>query len=162
MSTLIDGLLFGWNKNLEYGTNLVADLSEEQMALQPAPGTNHPAWIFSHLGAYHPVIASLILGEEFEDPKQHRFGMLSKPEPDASLYGSKAELQAAWEKGHADVAAALSDEGEIALERSMKLERWKAIMPKSGIALPYLMLVHENTHLGQLSAWRRVQGLPAV
>jgi hypothetical protein len=42
------------------------------------------------------------------------------------------------------------------------LPRWKEIMPTVGIALPYLLLVHENQHLGQLSAWRRVLGLPAV
>lgn len=162
MPTLIEGLLFGWNKNLEYGTKLIADLSDEQMTAQPAPDTNHPAWIFSHLGAYHPVIVSVIRGEEFDDPKEHRFGMLSKPESDAGLYPTKAQLQAAWAKGHADVAAALSEHGEVALERSIRLERWKTIMPKSGIALPYLMLIHENIHLGQLSAWRRVQGLPPV
>lgn len=162
MSTMIEGLLYGWKKNLDYGTKLVADLSDAQMVSQPAPGTNHPAWILAHLEAYHPVIVSLIRGETFDDPKEHRFGMLSKPEPDADVYPAKDELQAAWVKGHNDVAEALAGQGEVALERSMKLERWKTIMPKSGIALPYLMLVHENTHLGQLSAWRRVQGLPAV
>jgi hypothetical protein len=35
-------------------------------------------------------------------------------------------------------------------------------MPQVGIVLPYLMLVHENTHLGQVSAWRRILGLPPV
>ena len=162
MSTIIEGLLFGWAKNLTYGTKLIADLSDEQMTAQPAPGTNHPAWIFSHLEAYHPVIVALIRGEAFDDPKEHRFGMLSKPESDASLYASRERLQAAWNEGHAQVAQALGEQGEVALERGVKLERWKPIMPKVGIALPYLMLVHENTHLGQLSAWRRVQGLPSV
>ncbi len=162
MSTMIDGLLFGWEKNLAYGLKLIDDLSDDQMAFQPAPGMNHPAWIFAHLEAYHPVIVAMVQGETFDDPKGHRFGMESKPEPDPGLYPSKAELRDAWEKGHADVAESLREHDEVALERGVKLERWKPIMPKVGIALPYLMLVHENTHLGQLSAWRRVQGLPAV
>jgi len=48
------------------------------------------------------------------------------------------------------------------LDQAVVLERWQQFMPTAGIALPYLMLVHENTHFGQLSAWRRVQGLPSV
>ena len=35
-------------------------------------------------------------------------------------------------------------------------------MPKIGIWLNYLMTLHESTHLGQVSVWRRVQGMPAV
>jgi hypothetical protein len=48
------------------------------------------------------------------------------------------------------------------MKRAMPLERWKATFPKVGSILGYLMLVHESTHLGQISMWRRVQGLPAV
>lgn len=165
MSTIIDGLLFGWQKNLDYGERLVADLHADQMVQQPVTeGTpaNHPAWILSHLNVYLPVIESLIRGEVFEDPRGHQFGMLSKPESSASVYPPREELVDAFRTGHERVAAALRECGADCFDQQVLLERWQQPMPTVGIALPYLMLVHENQHLGQLSAWRRVLGLPSV
>ncbi|MEZ6189896.1 MAG: DinB family protein [Phycisphaerales bacterium] len=162
MSTAIDGLLFAWKKNLEYGQKLVADLSDEQMAKQPAPGTNHPAWVLSHLNAYLPVIEYVIKGESFDDPKDHPFGMQSKPVADRSVYASKDELVAAFVTGHERVEKALREAGDAVWAKPVSLPRWQKPMPTAAIALPYLMLVHENTHFGQVSAWRRVQGLPSV
>lgn len=165
MSIAIEGLIYGYKKNIDYATKLVADLSEEQMIWQP-PGSaaiaNHPAWVFSHLNIYLPVMVALIEGRAFADPKTHEFGMQSKPELDRSRYASKEKLVSEFVTGHEQVIASLRREGEAALNREMTLERWKPIMPQVGIALPYLMLVHENTHLGQLSTWRRVIGLPPV
>lgn len=162
MSEVIKGLLFAWNKNKDYGQKLVADLSEEQMVLQPGPGMNHPAWVLSHLNAYHPVIVSVIKGDLFEDPKNHPFGMLSKPEADRSVYESKDELVGTYIKGHEQVEAVLSTATGAVFDQKIELERWIKMLPTAGIALPYLMLLHENIHLGQLSAWRRVQELPSV
>ena len=34
--------------------------------------------------------------------------------------------------------------------------------PTLGDGLVWMIASHENIHLGQLSAWRRVQGLPSV
>lgn len=166
MSTAIAGLLFGWQKNAEYGPKLVADLTDEQLVLQPAPANqapaNHPAWVFSHLNAYLPVIEAIIAGNEFEDPKQHAFGMLSKPQADRSLYPAKEELVTAFTTGHERIAKLLQSADDSILEQAIQLPRWQSVMPTAGIALPYLMLNHENMHLGQLSTWRRVQGMPGV
>jgi len=37
MSSALSGYVFCAKKNLDYGQKLVADLTEEQMTLQPAP-----------------------------------------------------------------------------------------------------------------------------
>lgn len=164
--SMIQGLLYCWNKNLQYGPKLVADLTEEQMTQQPAADgnapANHPAWVFSHLNAYLPVIQSLIKCEEFEDPKQHPFGMLSNPESDASIYKTKVELIQEFEDGHKEVERLLSACTDEIFDQPVKLPRWAGVMPVVGVALPYVMLNHENTHLGQVSAWRRIQGMPSV
>ncbi len=168
MSVIIEGLIYAWRKNLDYGQRLVADLSEPQMVAQPgtapADGSviNHPAWVLSHLNLYHSVMAALIRGQTFPDPREHPFGMKSKPVASRNAYPAKPELVDAWVKGHEAVEAALRERGEPALQVDVSLERWRALMPKVGNALPYLMLVHENTHLGQISMWRRVQGMPSV
>ncbi len=164
MSTAIDGLLFSWSKNQDYGQRLVADLTDEQMGVQPGPGpgVNHPAWVLSHLNAYHPVIEAVIKGELFDDPVGHKFGMKSQPEADRSVYASKDELVADFVTGHERVERALREADDSLWGQPLALERWVKFMPTAGIALPYLMLVHENSHFGQLSAWRRVQGLASV
>lgn len=165
MSIAIEGLIYGFKKNMDYAAKLVADLSEEQMIWQPAGSAavaNHPAWVLSHLNVYLPIMTALIEGRQFPDPKTHRFGMQSKPELDRQCYAAKPKLVDEFLAGHEQVIQTLRREGESALERETSLERWKPIMPQVGIVLPYLMLVHENTHLGQLSAWRRIIGLPAV
>ena len=166
MSAIIDGLQNCWAKNLEYGQRLVADLSDEQMVLQPAPEgkapSNHPAWVFSHLNAYLPVIDGLLNGREFDDPKNHPFGMLSKPESDSSIYASRDDLLTEFTKGHETVAASLANCDDSIFETPMSLERWQGPLPNLGMALPYLMVFHENLHLGQVSAWRRIQGMPSV
>ena len=166
MTPLIEGFLFAWKKNRDYGPKLVADLEPAQMTVQLAPKdglpANHPAWIFSHLNVYHPVIAGIIKGERFEDPKDHPFGMLSRPESDSSLYASREELVEQWVSGHDQISELLASSDDSVFARQIQLPRWQEIMPTAAMALPYLMFNHENSHLGQLSAWRRIQGLPSV
>jgi hypothetical protein len=158
----IDTLLFSWDKNLDYATKLVADVPQDRMVYQPEVGMNHPAWVLSHLNAYHPVIVSLVRGETFDDPKEHPFGMKSKPVADVAVYPPKAQLVESFIQGHHDVTAALRTAGPGVLQGEVPLERWIRYFPSVGVVLGYLMLVHESTHFGQLSAWRRVQGMPSV
>ncbi len=161
-NVLIDGILFAWNFNRDYANRLLADLSDEQMVVQPQPGMNHPAWTLSHLNAYHPVILQMLRGEKPEDPLDHPFGQKSRPVADVSAYPSKQTLLEAFNRGHDEIAVALRDGGDAALMHPMPIERWKTRWDVVGKSLPYLMMYHESTHLGQLSAWRRVQGLPSV
>jgi len=168
MQLFIDSLLRGWDRNLDYAKKLVADLSDKQMVAMPQAadvdgvGCNHPAWIFSHLNVYHPVLVAMLTGQSFDDPKHAPFGMLTRPEPDVSVYPDRVDIMASFEQGHIAVTDALRAVDEAALNRDMPLERWQTPFPKVGSMLGYLMLVHESTHLGQISAWRRVQGLPSV
>lgn len=161
-SVFVETLLIGWEKNADYAQRLVADLNEAQMVAQPAPGTNHPAWTFSHLQAYHPTLEALLRGEPCDDPQTHRFGMKSIPETHRTVYPMKDDLMQSFLDGHEAVALALREADETALALPMPVERWKASFPSVSSCLGYLMLGHESVHLGQVSAWRRVLGLPPV
>jgi hypothetical protein len=116
----------------------------------------------SHLNVYLPVICAIIQGEEFDDPKPHRFGMLSKPVADVNEYPEKQSLVDEFLTGHQQVAELLGNADESVFSQAVRLPRWKDVMPTAAVALPYLMLNHENGHLGQVSAWRRILGLPSV
>ncbi len=159
---MVDIILTGHSRLIDYGVKLVSDLSDEQMIQQPAPNLNHPAWILSHLNAYLPIMQNLMKGESFPDPKDHPFGMQSRPEQDSSLYPSREELSRTFKEGNEAAAALLRELGEEALKQPVQLERWQEGMPVSGMALGYIMLAHQGIHLGQISAWRRACHLPAV
>ncbi len=166
MSAIIDGLINGFEKNKSYGERLLSDIGNEQMLLEP-DGTrelpvNHPAWTFCHMNIYLPVIKAVINGDTFEDTKGHRFGQDSQPESDASLYPSRDEILKSWSEGHDEIRQLLSNSNDAIFEQPVVLGRWAAIMPNAGTCLPYLMLNHENQHLGQISTWRRVLGMPRV
>jgi hypothetical protein len=162
MHVMIHSLLSCWQRNGDYARKLVADVPEDRFTHQPAAGMNHPAWVLVHLAGYHDTLVKLIRGESFDDPKGQRFGMQSKPEADLSVYGRKSSLIAEYERGHTAVADAIRAMDPARLDDPTPLERWIPIMPTVGMVLTYVMLVHPSTHLGQLSAWRRVQGMPAV
>ncbi|MFM1903916.1 MAG: hypothetical protein RLZZ440_1816 [Planctomycetota bacterium] len=160
---MIAPLLHTWNLNLGYANRLVADLSAEQMALQPAPGMNHPAWVLGHLACTADMLAAMI-GVKPACPADWaaRFDWNSSPSSDASQYPSKAALLQALEAAHREIAAALPQVPESRWSETTPLEAVRGFLPTLGDCFVFVMAAHENMHLGQLSAWRRVQGMGRV
>ena len=147
--------------NLDYAKKLVADIPEETMCQQPAPGMNHAAWVLGHL-AY--VFDSMIgvfdqqssMSREWKD----LFNLASKPEGERGKYPSKAALLAAYEKAYQRIVDAVKAASPEALAREFPNPRLRPLMPTVGIAMVHILTSHQGIHLGQLSAWRRAQGLP--
>lgn len=166
MHPLVAGLLFGLEKNHAWALSLVADLDDGQMVLEP-PGSrprpmNHAAWVLCHLKTYRPIVAQLIRGASFPDPLDHPFGMKSFPQPDRSLYPPKDAILGELETGRGLVESALRDSTDATWAAPVTLVRWQSRWTSVGMGVPFLLLNHENMHLGQLSAWRRALGLPMV
>jgi hypothetical protein len=160
----IDTTIRAWHDMRDYAQRLVADLSDGDMVSQPVPGVvmNHPAWVLSHLNIYAPVLTAILRGRPFEDPKTHRFGMGSKPLADAGAYLPRQRLIDEFVTGYDEAAEALKNLTERDLAAETPLERWRPRFPRI-IDLPGQFFVkHNATHLGQISAWRRAGGRPAV
>jgi uncharacterized damage-inducible protein DinB len=145
---------------------LFADLTDEQMCFQPAPKMNHPAWVMGHLIAVDYSFLNLITGKPvpawIDDAWKATYGNKSEPVGDKSKYKPK---QFYIEK------AAEVREQIIARLKQMKPEDFMAPhpdparrerFPTVGHMVMFYGTWHETYHSGQLSAWRRVQGLPAV
>jgi hypothetical protein len=148
---------------LGYCRLLTADLKDEQLCVQPLEGINHPAWIMSHL-AIATDYAARLLGEPWACPKDwhEKFGPGSKVSPERSNYPSKAELLAVLEAGHARVTKAAGQVSEVRLQLPQPSRVFKEELPTVGDLLTHLITSHPAIHLGQLSAWRRMMGLPRV
>lgn len=161
---LVGSLGTQWASNLEYAKRLVGDLSDTQMIAQPVDGPvmNHAAWVLAHLNAYAPILTAMIERRPFEDPADHPFGKNSKPLMDLAVYGSKAEQVEAYVREHERTLSALEACDGSVMDDDVPLDRWRAVVPRVGGFLVRMMVWHETVHLGQLSAWRRAHGLPAV
>lgn len=153
-----------WEANGRYGLALVADLRDDQMTAQPVPGVtmNHASWVLAHLNVYAPIASAMLRREPFDDPADHRYGRKSKVINDPREYPAMSQLVSDYAMLHADTLAALDEADDAVFGEPTPLERWRNAQPRVGDMLVSLMVKHESTHLGQLSAWRRALGLPPV
>jgi hypothetical protein len=156
-------LLHTWNLNLGYAKRLVADIPNDTMALQPAPGMNHAAWVLGHLACTADMLGAMIGAKPVCPPDWAAlFDWNSSPSSDAGRYPVKATLLAALENAHAGIAAALPGVPALRWSEATPLEAVRGFLPTLGDCFVFVMAAHENMHLGQVSAWRRVQGLGRV
>ncbi len=161
---LVSLLLRSWSQQREYAARLVADLSNDDMVAQPIAGTsmNHPAWIVGHLSAYPPALTAMVRGQTPTDPMDHPYGKGSRPINDRSAYPLRCEHLEAFFRLHDELDGALRSADPAVLDEPIAITRWTERFPTIAHACVYLMTTHEATHLGQLSAWRRAGGKPAV
>ena len=151
-------------QNLGYARRLVADLADEQLAAQPVPGVamNHAAWVVGHLAWVCDVGATLLGEAAALDPGwKDLFSSAAKPLPDRAAYPAKGVIVTAYETAHtrlAGLALAASPE----LLHGLPPERFRARFPTLAHIVLHMLTNHQAVHLGQLSAWRRAGGLPAV
>jgi len=160
---MLASLLHTYALNLGYARKLVADLRPDQMALQPAAGMNHPAWVLGHLALTADMLGGMLGCEPLCPPEwQTLFGMDSTPSDDPAAYPSRDELLTTLEKAHTAIAAAVERLPEDRWGEPTPLEAVRGFLPTFGDAIVFVTTSHEMMHLGQLSAWRRVAGLPRV
>lgn len=156
-------LLHAWNLNLAYAKRLVADIPDDRMAIQPAPGMNHAAWVLGHLACTADMLGAMIGTAPACPPEWTAlFDWNSAPSADATRYPSKPTLLAALETAHDAIASALPEVPQARWTEPTPLEGIRAFLPTLGDCFVFVMAAHENMHLGQLSAWRRVQGMGRV
>lgn len=161
---MIDAVLALHQRNLDYARRLTADLNDDQLCAQPTASLmNHAAWVLGHLALVADFYACLLGRPSELPPNWHSlFGMNSCPEPDRSRYPSKAELLAALEKAYANVEQAIQAQPPSFWDQPPADPRWQSRFPTNRHMLLAMLINHDATHLGQLSAWRRALGLPKV
>lgn len=158
---MIDLLRSRFAFQLSYIKELVADIPESRFAEQPAPGMNSPAWLLGHL-CWAAEFVPTMLGRTptLDDAWTERFGAWSRPSTDATLYPPKGELIAALVAAHARVEEALPLATAERLAAELPDPVFRKQLPTIGDGVVHIMTTHEAVHAGQLSAWRRIVGLP--
>jgi hypothetical protein len=148
---------------VNYSRMLLADIPDERMTEQPLPGVNHPAWILGHLASTADFVVAQLGGEKVLPATWATlFGPGSKPSASRGDYPSGDELVRAFEQGYQQLrqkAAAASPEQ---LAKPPTNPRAKEMFPTLQDLVAFLLTGHVGGHLGQLSAWRRMIGLPPL
>lgn len=155
--------------SLGYAERLLKGVPADRFPRFAAPGgvvidSNHPAFIYGHLSLYAPKILRLIghpapaIPEGFE----LRFSKDAKcvDDADCDLYPGRDEVVAFFLEGHRMVTAALRSTEDTAFDQPNPAEgRMKELFPTVGSAQTFYCGGHLMMHLGQMSAWRRMEGL---
>lgn len=158
-----------YNFNLEYATQLVADLTKDQMTQIPTKGLeNHPAFTLGHLISGSADL-NRDLGGDFSMPDawadlfiRSGPGDPRKPDPDTEKYPSKNLLLEELENQHTKVVSRLRSMDENELLNSHLKWRFGNFMPSLYDVVIFMCINHEAMHLGQLAAWRRSMGLDSA
>jgi uncharacterized damage-inducible protein DinB len=158
-----DHVLRAAEVNVDYARRLVADVPEEQMAAQPAPGMNHAAWVLGHLAyVFDSMISVWDQKPAMSAEWKALFNVPSKPQPQREIYPSKAQLWDAYQQAYQRIVDVVKNCSDEDLNREFPNPRLRASLPTIGVAMTHILTSHQGQHLGQLSAWRRVLGLPPV
>jgi transposase-like protein len=151
------------DRSMIFIRDLVADLTDEEMVLQPPGAPNHGAWTLCHIIFSCQEIAGE-LGVEPWLPAdwESQFGHGSSPSPIASTRSAKSGVLAALEDARQRLRAALLGIDEGTLARPLSDENARAIFPSMADALLQVVAAHMAFHAGQLAVWRRAIGRQPV
>lgn len=155
-------LIWSLEKARQQTLSLVEDLREEQMCLQSAAGENHPAWILGHLLLGDVYLLSMLklreLSADFPD-LLNKYGPNSKSISTRENYDSKKTL-----------VERLTETGILRLDALRNMKNLNQPTPDETLARTQptighhlqMLVFHEGHHCGQLSVWRKSQGLSVV
>lgn len=157
---------------LRNANRLVAGIPTERFARLAAPAgepipSNHPAFALGHLCLY-PLKVLQLLGRDasgVQPPEgfERLFSKDARCEDDASgsLYPPAQEIIEFFNRSYEAAQAALREASDEQLLAENPVDTpMKQLCPNLGSLLNFYMSGHVTLHLGQISAWRRMEGLP--
>jgi hypothetical protein len=157
---------------LGYADRLLKDVPPERFGRFAAPGgvvvaSNHPAFIYGHLSLYAPKVL-LQIGHPAPPVPEHFDVVFTKDatcrdDGDGDFYPGMDEVLAFFWEGYRMVTGALRSTPNEAFEKPNPAEgRMRDLFPTIGSVQTFYCGGHMMMHLGQMSAWRRMEGLPAA
>ncbi|MFV0442252.1 MAG: DinB family protein [Planctomycetaceae bacterium] len=158
--------------SLNYAERLLKEVSAEQFARLAAPGgqvvqSNHPAFVYGHLSLYGSRIVEQLGGDAAPlAPSAQILTRCSEDaqcqdDPQGSIYPPMSEITTAFFNGYKAAMTTLRAAPDEALQSPNPAGgRMAELFPTIGSVQTFYCGGHIMMHLGQISAWRRMQGLP--
>ena len=160
--------------SLGYAERLMAGVEPSNFARFATPGgetieSNHPAFVLGHLSLYAPRIIEQLGRDEIAIVAPSNFeAVFSKDakcvdDPDVSIYPAMSEVCDLFKTGYGQALVALREAKDDTLQQANPTEgRMSELFPTLGSMHGFYVGGHMMMHLGQMSAWRRMQGLVAA
>ena len=160
---MIPELVACFDRTLVYMRDQVADLSDEEMVLQPTGFPNHAAWTLGHIiHSCHAIAGEMGIEAWLPDDWEAQFGYGSSPAQVRSDYATLSGLLARLSEAGDRLRAALLDKCPDDLQKPLPDENIRELLPTMGHALLQVIAAHTAFHAGQLAAWRRAMGRKPV
>lgn len=158
--------------SLGYADRLLAGIAADRFARFATAGSttvesNHPAFVIGHLATYTPRIVALLGGTPTPVPETFAavFSKDASCADDAAgtAYPPMAEVVEVFRRGCGEAVAALRAAPDAVLQQPNPMSGQMAtLFPSLGSLVGFLAGGHMMMHLGQISAWRRIEGLGAA
>lgn len=157
--------------SLAYSKKLQEGVTSANFARFAAPGgqpvtSNHPAFIFGHLSLYAPVILEQLGRSDLSVAVPEGFEKLFSKDAqcvddvDGSIYPPMESVVGFFEQAYDQLGTAFRSASQSILQLPNPSEgRMAELFPTVGSMHAFYVGGHMMLHLGQLSAWRRMQGL---
>ena len=145
---------------IAYGEPSIADLTDEHLALCPAPGAKTAGWILGHLAVSGDYVRRKC-GCTPMTPKEWgpRYAPGTQPAIDRAQYPSMNELRDAVRNIYKDLAVIGPSIPNEVLAAPTSLSYVRDAFPVFGDFVCHIMTGHLGYHLGQLVEWRSAVGL---
>lgn len=155
--------------SLGYTDRLLTALDASTFARFAKPGgesieSNHPAFILGHLCIYAPHIATQLGRDELAVPVSEQIQQSCSKDakcvddPDGAIYPAMDEIIETFRSGYGNTMVALREAEDTVLQQANPtVGRMSELFPTIGSMHAFYVGGHMMMHLGQLSAWRRMQ-----
>lgn len=155
-----------------YAKRLVDGIPTDRFARLSSPGghvvqANHPAFVLGHLCLYPvKVLEHLGVDSTAVKPPAGFEELFSKnatcqDDPNGSLYPPADQLMSFFDESYAAAIEAIRQAPDELLSAPNPVDTpMKTVCTTLGSLLAFYLTGHVMTHLGQLSTWRRMEGLP--
>ena len=157
--------------SLGYADRLLKDVEPERFARFASPGgqpidSNHPAFVLSHLCIYAPRIIEQLgrddLAVAVEDQIANTGSKDAKcvDDADGSIYAEMGQVVETFQNGYSNAEMALREAADDLLQQPNPGEgRMVELFPTLGSMHAFYCGGHMMMHLGQFSAWRRMESM---
>jgi hypothetical protein len=159
------------NLTLMFGEALLKDVKAEQFARKPVVNgktidCNHPAWVYGHLAMYAAKMCDLtgIPSGPAAVPagwdELFKNGTPSTDDPTGKMFPPMETIVRHYIDGYKYVISKLPEVDDAAFAKpNPGTGRYAEMAPTIGAAVAFMISGHAASHLGQVSTWRRCQGL---
>ncbi|GIW98439.1 MAG: hypothetical protein KatS3mg111_1772 [Pirellulaceae bacterium] len=157
-----------------YAHRLIRGIPPERFGRLASPGgqvvpSNHPAFVFGHLSLYPSKVLELLKIDSAPIRPPAEFERLFSKDaqcvddPEGTIYPSMDTIMDTFFRGYESAIAAVRQASDEQLTAPNPVDTpLREICPTLGSMLAFYLTGHVYIHLGQVSAWRRMEGLPAA